>query len=352
MPFKRLLIVLTLLASQVLQAQNNVDVIDYINTYKELAIYEMQRTGVPASITLAQGIHETMAGKSELVLKSNNHFGIKCKSSWTGNKVYHDDDESQECFRSYTTPAESYTDHSDFLKSSPRYAFLFSLDPVDYKEWAYGLKRAGYATNNRYPEILIKLIEDYRLQQYSLIAMGLLSPKDEVLAGNGKPVSEVAFLNTAAVKEQPKVTELPAAPKVEYPAGEFTINNTKVIFAKSGSSLLAIAKQYDIPLGRLLDFNDMKQEDVLIEDQLLYLQRKRRTGANEFHTVQAGESLYYICQAEGLRLENLMEYNHLRTMETPAPGEKLYLQSKAPAMPKLAEKVAMSSVQTTIQQKN
>ena len=127
----------------------------------------MIRTGVPASITLAQGIHETSAGKSALVLKSNNHFGIKCKSSWTGGKVYHDDDEAGECFRQYALPNESYRDHSDFLKNGPRYASLFNLDPHDYKGWAFGLKKAGYATNNKYPQILIKLIETYNLQSYS-----------------------------------------------------------------------------------------------------------------------------------------------------------------------------------------
>jgi Mannosyl-glycoprotein endo-beta-N-acetylglucosaminidase/LysM domain len=345
MSLKRLLIVLTLLASGGLQAQNS-DVINYINTYKELAIREMQRTGVPASITLAQGIHESMAGKSELVLKSNNHFGIKCKSTWAGEKVYHDDDLQQECFRSYTTPAESFVDHSDFLKNGPRYSSLFTLDPADYKDWAYGLKKAGYATNNRYPEILIKYIEEYNLQQYSLIAMGVLSPKDEVLAGNGKPVGDITFASSVK-KEDPVVEELPALPKIQYPSGEFTINNTKVIFAAGGTSLLFIAKQYDIPLGRLLDFNDMKDEDVLERDQLLYLQRKRKTGSNEFHFVQAGESLYSICQSEGLRLESLMEYNHLQSMTVPATGEKLYLRSAAPSMPRLSEKVAMTSVEQT-----
>ncbi|MFT4024513.1 MAG: glucosaminidase domain-containing protein [Flavihumibacter sp.] len=120
---------------------------DYINTYRHLAIEEMKRTGVPASITLAQGIHETEAGRSELVRKSNNHFGIKCKSTWVGEKVYHDDDAEGECFRSYNDPAVSYRDHSDFLRAGARYASLFKLDPTDYKGWAHGLKKAGYATN-------------------------------------------------------------------------------------------------------------------------------------------------------------------------------------------------------------
>jgi LysM repeat protein len=327
MQLNRFLLMLTLLASQWLQAQNS-DVVDYINTYKELAIREMQRSGVPASITLAQGIHETMAGKSVLVIKSNNHFGIKCKTSWTGDKVYHDDDARGECFRSYPSATESYADHSDFLKNSSRYSFLFQIAPTDYKEWAYGLKKAGYATNNRYPQILIKLVEDYNLNEYTLIAMGAGKPQDEVLAGANKTLhAEVALVNEPAVAPQ-------------YPAGEFRINDTKVVFVKSGTSLLSVAAQYDISLGRLLDFNDMKREDVVIEDQLLFLQRKRKTGANEFHVVQKGESLYAICQAEGLRFESLLKYNHLQGNQQPATGEKLYLQQQAPARPRLAEEVS------------
>ncbi len=133
-----------LLFSGVVAAQKPEIVQDYINTYKQLAIQEMVRTGVPASITLAQGIHETEAGQSDLVLKSNNHFGIKCKTGWQGEKVYHDDDARGECFRSYSKPEESYSDHSDFLKNGSRYAFLFQLDPTDYRSWAYGLKKAGW----------------------------------------------------------------------------------------------------------------------------------------------------------------------------------------------------------------
>src|ERR1700709_934334 len=155
-------------SAAIVRGQHPDDITLYINTYKEIAIEEMQRTGVPAAIKLAQGIHETQAGTSELVRKSNNHFGIKCKSSWTGDKVYHDDDARGECFRSYTQPEQSYRDHSDFLKGRPRYALLFALDPTDYKAWANGLRQAGYATNYRYAQILIKLIADYGLQQYPL----------------------------------------------------------------------------------------------------------------------------------------------------------------------------------------
>lgn len=328
-----LLLVLTSF-SIALKAQPNDDILEYINEYKEIAIAEMQRTGVPASIKLAQGIHETMAGKSDLVTRSNNHFGIKCKSNWNGEKVYHDDDARQECFRSYSNPQDSYKDHSDFLKNGARYAFLFQMDPTDYKAWAFGLKKAGYATNVKYSNILIKLIEDYNLNQYSLIALGKMDPKDEIIAGN-KVKEEKAMVLVEAESPAPAAQEEATdVPKPEYPTGEFTINNTKVIYASAGTSFLGIAQKYDIPLARLLDFND-KNSDLLEKDQLVYLQRKRKAGANEFHTVMRGESLYDICQAEGLRLESLIGYNHLESHSQPAPGEKLYLKSHAPMKPRL-----------------
>lgn len=346
MPLKRLLIVLPLLASLWTKAQKSDDIYGYINLYKELAMQEMLRTGVPASIKLAQGIHETMAGKSDLVLKSNNHFGIKCKSTWTGDKVYHDDDARGECFRSYASSSDSYMDHSNFLKNSARYAFLFQLDPTDYKAWAYGLKKAGYATNIRYSQIIIKLIEDYNLQQYSLIALGKLAPQDEILAGNPKKPAEgegtlaggpVVIAPFTAVEEAVKET-----PKVNWPEGQFVINNTKVVYVKAGTALLAVAQEHDVSLRRLMDFNDLRREDILVSGQLLFLQRKRKIGASEKHIVQPGESLYDICQTEGIRFESLLEYNHLQGQDIPAPGEALYLQGKAPARPRLASEVAQA----------
>jgi LysM repeat protein len=349
---KRLLIVLPLLATLCVKAQKSADILDYINTYKEMAIQEMVRTGVPASIKLAQGIHETMAGRSPLVLKSNNHFGIKCKETWKGKKVYHDDDARGECFRSYSSPGDSYLDHSNFLKNSSRYAPLFQLDPTDYKAWAYGLKKAGYATNIKYSQLLIRLIEDYDLQQYSLIALGRLKKEDVILASNkpeiGEPVS-VEMIPAVVMESKPAMVE--PAPALVYPEGEFKINETRVIYAKSGTSLLAVAKLYDISLRRLLDFNDMEKEDVITDDQLLYLQRKRKTGASEVHTVQEGETLYDICQAEGIRFESMLKYNHLKEDDVPGIGEPIYLRSSAPARPRLAsetETAIAAVVRTTV----
>jgi len=329
-----------------LYAQNNPDVINYINAYKSLAISEMQRTGVPASITLAQGIHESEAGNSDLVKRSNNHFGIKCKDDWTGERVYHDDDARGECFRSYPTAAGSYRDHSDFLKKGSRYAFLFNLDPADYEAWATGLRKAGYATNVRYSQILIKYIQDYNLNQYSLIAMGKMKPSDEVvLTVPGSPSQPLTALN-----QGPAVVVTPGAggavvqpagtgnQKI-YPEGEFQINRTRVVFVRAGTSLLAVANQYELQLARLLEFNDLKEEDVVVRDQLLFLARKRRTGTMEFHIVQEGETLYDICQAEGMRFQDLLEMNQLTPDAQPAAGEKIYLQSSAPTRPVITKTV-------------
>ncbi|MBS1934328.1 MAG: glucosaminidase domain-containing protein [Bacteroidetes bacterium] len=331
-----------------ISAQKPADIENYINAYKEIAISEMQRSGVPASIILAQGIHETEAGTSELVRKSNNHFGIKCKENWTGSVVYHDDDARGECFRSYDTPLDSYKDHSDFLRNSSRYAFLFKLDPMDYQSWAYGLKKAGYATNIRYSQILIKLIEDYNLQQYTLIAMGKMKRPDEQFAENvNEKNANYAKTNTATVSSTSKPVSVDAPNVPQYPTGEFTINNTKVIFARSGASLLSIANDYNMSLARLLDFNDLNNEDVLVKDQLLFLQRKRKVGNNEFHIVREGETLYDICQSEAIRYESLQELNHLANGTQPAVGEKLYLQSEAPSRPALASEKMQQQYQTS-----
>lgn len=325
---------------------------EYIDTYKQLAMDEMLRTGVPAAIKLAQGIIETEAGNSVLVQKSNNHFGIKCKENWTGEKVSHDDDARGECFRKYPTPQDSYRDHSDFLRTRKHYHFLFDLDPTDYKAWAYGLKKAGYATNPQYPQMLIRYIEQYQLNEYSLLAMGkkqdekaLQNPVTQAneaqsSAGeNTRPVKQVE--KTAAQEQQniekPKGEVANTSKKaIQYPSGVFRINDTKVIYAKQGTSLLAIAQQYQLPLQQLLDFNEMEEQDLLMQAQLIYLQRKRRTGAMLLHIVQEGETLHSIAQLQAIRLEALMEYNFLLWKQQPAKGEKLYLKAKAPAAPKLA----------------
>jgi LysM repeat protein len=325
----------------------------YITRYKDLAIAEMRRTGVPAAITLAQGIHETEAGTSVLVKKSNNHFGIKCKDEWRGQSVSHDDDARGECFRKYSAAEDSYRDHSDFLKTRPNYASLFTLDPTDYQGWAYGLKKAGYATNPKYAQVLIKLIQDYNLEDYTLIAMGKMKEegglaKNEATADkssspplvknndNEKGTETVNPNNKIEQEANSDVSE------VNYPSGEFKINDTRVIYVKKGTSYLTIAQQYEIPLARLFEFNDLKQQEVTANDQLIFIQRKRKTGEHEFHTVQPGETVNDIAQSEALRLESLLEYNNITANMQPAAGESLYLRSKSSAVPKLVTKNSLT----------
>lgn len=334
-----LLVTILLLSGSILHAQNKEIVLTYISTYREIAIAEMQRSGVPASIKLAQGIHETLAGTSDLVVRSNNHFGIKCKSSWKGESVSHDDDARGECFRKYDSPSDSYKDHSDFLKANQRYAFLFELDPLDYEGWAKGLKKAGYATNPKYPQIIIKLIEDYHLQDYTLIAMGKKNP-EELLMANTTIDGEDNTAGPAAITN-PEVTAetmvVESATQANWPEGEFKINDTRVVYAKQGTSCLSIAREYNVSLKRLFEFNDMEETETIEKDQLIYLQRKRKTGDNEFHMVKPGETLYDIAQQEGIRMNMLLEYNQLAEDMTPAIGSQLYLKSKAPARPILAK---------------
>jgi hypothetical protein len=319
-----------LLCQMSLFAQWSPETADYIQAYKQLAIEEMMRSGVPAAITLAQGIHESGSGKSDLSRRSNNHFGIKCKSNWEGEKVYHDDDARGECFRSYPTPELSFRDHSDFLRANSRYAPLFQLDPEDYEGWANGLKKAGYATNPRYAQIIVKLIEDYRLQQYTLIALGKIAPGEEILAGiNSNPVTVPAggpSLTAESMEENIHDEELPF---VDYPEGVFKINETRVVFARKGTSLLALAENYELPLARLLDFNDLEQVDLVPRDQLIYVQRKRKKGIAAYHIVQRGETPYSISQSEGIRLESLLEYNDITFDTALKAGQKVLLQPSA-----------------------
>jgi len=320
-------------------AQPDPVVVEYINKYKELAIEEMQRTGIPASIKLAQGIHETSAGTSDLVKRSNNHFGLKCKAEWTGMTVKHTDDAPNECFRKYESPLDSYKDQSNYLKGTPRYASLFEIDPTDYKAWAFGLKKAGYATNPKYSQVLIKLIEDYDLQDYTMIALGKLKPGQETLAKNENKNSGIIIPGEKPVVMPPEpeiVVYSKKEAKTNYPGGEFKINETKVIYAKKGTSYLSIAEKYSIPLARIFEFNEMKVQEVVEKDQLIYIMRKRKVGLNEQHTIKPGETLADIAQTEALRIESLLEYNFLQPNMQPAVGSVLYLRTKGPGMPALA----------------
>ena len=301
------------------------DIVNYISQYANIAINEMVRSGVPASIKIAQGILETQAGKSQLVMESNNHFGIKCKSNWDGPKVYHDDDAQGECFRKYKDAISSYKDHSDFLKSQPRYAGLFKLDPDDYSAWAWGLKKAGYATNPIYAETLIKFIEDYQLNNLNDYASDEeqdeydISEYLEEITKNGITPSSGTAKNSGSI-----ITK-----KISYPEGVFKVNGIKVIYAESGSSLLSIAKKHKLSIQKILLYNELPKSTVVLKkSELVYLQPKKALGNKTYHRVLRNENLRDISQHEGIKLSSLLHYNKLKSNSKLKIGQKLRLKPR------------------------
>lgn len=275
---------------------------DYVDNYHELAIKEMKRTGIPASITLAQGIHESDCGNSILAVEGNNHFGIKCHASWDGEKMYKDDDRKDECFRKYKSAYESYRDHSDFIKNSKRYSFLFGLPGTDYKAWAYGLKKAGYATNPKYPELIIAIIEDNNLAGFD---KGITVPvkKDE----GGKTKGSDAREHEVSRK-----------------------NRVNSITVRKGDTFFKIGEEFNRTIRYLHRCNDMGEDDMLKEGQVLYLDKKRNRAERgiDFHTVRAGETLHSISQLYGVKLKKLIKKNRLKPGDQVRPGDKLSLRKK------------------------
>jgi len=318
---------LYMLAPVRMKAQHlpNEDIVYYITQYADIAINEMVRTGVPASLKIAQGILEKQAGKSKLVAESNNHFGIKCKSNWDGPKVYHDDDAQGECFRKYKDAISSYKDHSDFLKLQPRYTSLFELDVDDYKGWAWGLKKAGYATNPIYAETLIKFIEDYQLNILNDYAEDEEQEKYDLSEYIGEITKNGLTPSTVTTKSSSSFSNK----KISYPEDVFKINNVKVIYAPEGTSLLAVAKKYKIALPKLLSYNELlKSNSVLKKSELVFLQPKKSVGNKSIHRVKRNESLRDISQHEGIKLASLLQYNQLKANSKLKVGQKLKLKPK------------------------
>ncbi len=295
---------------------------EFIRRYKHIAISEMERTGIPASIILAQGILESGCGKSELAVNANNHFGIKCHE-WTGATYAMDDDTQNECFRRYETPEQSWIDHSEFLMSRPRYAGLFKLKTTDYRAWAKGLKAAGYATNPQYADLLIKIIEEEELYKYDRL---IKHPKGGPANIADLSISVDEFAES--VKLQSEIT----AP-TNYRNREEMRNGIICIEAQPGDTYQRIADYYNIKLKKLLQFND-KTDTNLAPGQLVYLKRKKTAAARgyEFHRVKADENLYDISQQYGVRLKNICRNNYLSADTQLTEGEKIYLRRKAPLL--------------------
>lgn len=338
----------------------------YIAQYRDLAVEEQRRSGIPAAITLAQGIHETVAGSSELASNANNHFGIKCKKNWTGDTYTYTDDAPNECFRKYTNAEASYRDHSDYLMQSPRYAPLFKLSVTDYASWAMGLRAAGYATNPQYAKLLIKIIEDYHLQDYTYAGMGTpvrsadIARKDEIVSEGDAPAKETAQTDIAPVT--PVVAAEPVTPvsdketsagaikvnegNTTYPPyGQLTrANGIKAIYARKGDSPLEYALKYDIRYERLLEMNDLNDRPIPF-DMYLYLERKNFTGSKPLRTVKPGETLLQIAQEEGMQLKFLRAMNLLEPGEEPVAGVVLELQHRATEKPKVISYAAAPKTQ-------
>jgi LysM repeat protein len=288
------------------QSSTQQDITDYILTYKAAAIEEMQRAKIPASITLAQGLHESGNGKSVLAREAKNHFGIKCHKEWTGKTYTYDDDAKGECFRVYDDAFTSYRDHSDFLTSRPRYSELFQFPINDYKSWAYGLKAAGYATNPKYAEIIIRTIEENKLYDFDNI----------VAPDNG--------INNIAQKQPVPAT------KQETPERQptTTINQVMTTKLNADATVAQVASLYGIEASEIVKYNDIASTDIFPMGSTIFLEHKRKTGEVPSYTVKKGDSMKFISDQYGVRLNTLYARNLMKGNDQPIEGETIYLQGK------------------------
>ncbi len=285
----------------------------YIERYAELAVEEMYRSGIPASITLAQGLLESRYGQSELAVEGNNHFGIKCHN-WNGPKMYYDDDSKGECFRKYKSPQESFRDHSDFLRFRDRYRFLFDLEPTDYKGWAHGLKKAGYATDPSYPQKLIKLIEDYELHKYDVRG------DDHRI----RPESPARIEKVEPLSDRQRETFHFALSRQMY-----SINGVPFVYSVEGESYASIAARYNLFHKEILRYNDLKEDETLYPGTVVYLQKKKKQaakGLDKYVVERSGESLTDIAQRYAVRLSSLLRMNKFPQGYSPKEGEVIILR--------------------------
>jgi LysM repeat protein len=309
----------------VVHAQQKQDVINYIERYKDVAIQEMLRSHIPASITLAQGLHESSYGKSRLAKEANNHFGIKCKDEWSGKKFFQNDDAPNECFRVYEHAEASYADHSDFLLTRPRYASLFQLPITDYKGWALGLKEAGYATNPKYTQILVKTIEENELTKYDQTGLALMEEKEKMLSA---PVKS----NTLSVSPANTTTEQINASVTKRSVT--MVNGLRAVKATTNEDPLKIAFEFNIDFSSILLFNDLADGDVFKDGENVFLQPKKTSANTDSYVVIAGESMHDISQKMGIKLRELYNKNNMKSNDQVVAGETLALKNKRNAAPR------------------
>ncbi|MFN2312810.1 MAG: glucosaminidase domain-containing protein, partial [Bacteroidales bacterium] len=340
-------------------------VTEYLNKYNALAVSEMKRTGVPASITLARGMLESNYGRSTLAVKGNNHFGIKCHNNWRGARVYHDDNRRGECFRAYTSAEESYRDHSEFLVNGSRYRDLFSLSSTDYRGWAHGLKKAGYATDPNYAQLLIRKIDEYGLHDYDTGRKTAGEPVQKV----SDAARSVADPGTAGTVPATVSGKVPAAGSVRVPANASATtqkeggtavtqraqseaqtpreieapikvislasgkkilenNNVEYILAEEGDTYESLAEKHQLLSWEITRYNDLSPGAILQAGQVIYLQPKRTKAAQGFsmHTATQGETMYSISQKYAIRLSSLYKMNVMTEGSECKPGQKLRIR--------------------------
>lgn len=282
---------------------------EYIQRYQILAIEEMGRSGIPASITIAQGCLESGNGNSELSKKSNNHFGIKCKKGWKGKKVYYDDDAKNECFRKYKTVEDSYIDHTNFLLNNPRYASLFELKTTDYKGWAHGLKKAGYATNKKYAHRLIQIIETDKLYR-----LDYKISYEELMAFEQKKMGSEGFSNSLSINA--------------FQSHEIIKRNrVKSVVARKGDTYEVIAQELGLKNWVLYKYNDQSAGYRPRQNEIVYIQPKKRKTKKDkpTHRVESGDSMHYISQLYGIKLKPLYKRNRMKVRQQPPTGHIIYL---------------------------
>ncbi len=318
---KKIALLISVLLFQLSASAQTVDRItkaEYINLYKGDAIKDMMKMGVPASITLAQGILESESGNSDLAREAKNHFGIKCHKGWTGDTFHKDDDARDECFRKYKTVLESYDDHGRFLRERPRYAFLFDYEISDYKKWAHGLKQAGYATNPRYPELLIKLIEEHNLDVYDM------GGKKIPVTGTQSPSPVVS------IRQEPEAINpeksIPEKESIKKSGVLLNFAGVPYVIARKEDSWLSLAMSHDMRMWQLLKYNDARDNDIIEPGSIIYLKPKRGKPLQEFHVAKTRDTYWSISQQYGVKLKKLLQLNEPESASRVMAGQKIKLK--------------------------
>lgn len=282
--------------------------LSYIEQYHQLAEKQEKEHRIPASIVLAQGLLESGAGQSDFAKQSNNHFGIKCNNDWTGQKIYHDDDQKSECFRKYDQVLDSYEDHAIFLKNRTRYSFLFNLAPTDYEGWAQGLKKAGYATDPTYAYKLISIIEGYDLHRFDLANNS-----------NGNNSN-----NTKTEENRGSMGIIQAIANHQV----FKVNGVKFVTSNSGDTYVAIADEFNLSEARVREYNEIDSNTSLSIGIRVFIESKKNKASteSETHVVQDGESMYSIAQDYAIKVESLYLLNKIPFTEGASLGQALKLR--------------------------